>query len=163
MEGESHRSTIQPKCKQNVILCNIVTYQVAGCIESILVWRTPPRMFIKGGLSCQNENFFCIILIFGMQSSPKNCFKNSTKILAFFMCFRIRALLLPCFVLPRWAGILRDVTRGTTVLLQYCRQWLRPGSKRMPGEGSTPSKVDFSCRSGCLTLQHLSPSFEKRV
>ena len=64
-----------------------------------------------------------------MQSSPKNCSKNSTKILAFFMRFRIRALLLPCFALPRWAGTLRDVTRGTTVLLTVLQAMAETGQQ----------------------------------
>ena len=66
-----------------------------------------------------NENyFFCIKLIFGVQSSPKNCSKNSTKILAFFMRFRIRALLLPCFALPQWAGRRHKGNDSTATVLQ---------------------------------------------
>ena len=43
------------------------------------------------------------------------------------------------------------------VLLKYRKQWLRLGSERTPGEGSTLPKVDSCQCSGCLGLGHSSP------
>ena len=74
---------------------------------------------------------------------------------------RIHAFFSHCNALPRWAGTRRDVTRGQTVLLQYRKQWPRPGSERTPGGGFTLSEVDYCQRSDCLSLQHSSPRLEK--
>ena len=58
-------------------------------------------------------------------------------------------------------GARHDVTRGTKVLLQCRKQWLRLGSERTPGERYTLPEVDFCQHSGSLGLEHSSPPLEK--